>query len=237
MIARWDDAVVAARGVAYRRLREVARAGFVDFLSLPGAAVFGNAFACDLARGGPVFDEVVAACAAAVQPHESLVATLDARLAAIDVVGFVETFTDSFHELVAVLGWPAPARLQSHNIHAAAAPLGVEERALAESCTRLDRGLVDAARARAAARPARRSRASSTPVPPAPPPIAAGPPPSSGSCANRGSNCPRAAGRGAGLCAGAAAADNRAVRRTHASRRPHPGQAARWPSSTSISRR
>lgn len=153
MITRWDDALVAARGDAYRRLRDVARSGFVPFLSLPGAAAFGNAFACHLARGSPVLDEVLAACTAGGPPPAALVTTLDARLAAIDVVGFVETFTESFHELVAVLGWPVPARLQSHNVHAAAAPLAAEERALAEACTRLDRELVDAARVRAAARP------------------------------------------------------------------------------------
>ena len=152
MIARWDDPLVAARGEPYRRLRDVARTGFIPFLSLPGAAAFGNAFACHLSRGGPELDDVLAASAAAAAPPAALVATLDARLAAIDVVGFVETFAASFHELVAAVGWPAPPRLQDHNVHPAAAPLAASERALAEACTRLDRPLVEAARARSAAR-------------------------------------------------------------------------------------
>jgi len=152
MITRWDDALVASRGDGYRHLRDVAREGFGPFLALPGAAPFGNALACHLAFGDPLLDAVRAAAASGGAPPEALLATLDARLSAIDVVGFVETFEDSLLDLVDRLGWPPPDVLQAHNVHAAAVPLTPGERALAEVCTTLDRPLVDAARRRAAAR-------------------------------------------------------------------------------------
>jgi len=152
MITRWDDDLVAARGDRYRRLRDAARSGFATFLSLPGAAAFGNAVACHLAFGQPLLDEVRAACARAAPIPEPLVALLDQRLAAIDVVGFVEAFDASLHDLVAALGWPPPTALQAHNVHAATEPLTADARVLAERCTAIDRRLVAAARARAAAR-------------------------------------------------------------------------------------
>ena len=153
MIARWDDGLVDARGEPYRRLRAVAREGFAPFLSLPGAAAFGNALACHLALGDPLLGAVQAACQTGGTPLEEVFAPLDARLAAIDLVGFVDAFDDGLLSLVALLGYPAPERVQAHNVHAPAAPLSAAERALAEACTALDRRLVDAARRRAAARP------------------------------------------------------------------------------------
>lgn len=150
MIGRWDDALVAGRDDRYRRLREVARRGFADFLALPGAATFGNAVACHLAFGPPVLDEVRAACASGREPPEALVDLLDGRLAAIDVVGFVEEFDDGFAALAARLGCLSGEAIQSHNVHAATHPLDHGEAALAESCTRLDRRLFAAARRRAA---------------------------------------------------------------------------------------
>lgn len=153
MIARWDDALVDARGAPYRRLRDVAREGFAPFLSLPGAAAFGNALACHLAWGDPLLGAVQAACRAGGAIAEEVFAPLDARLAAIDLVGFVDAFDDGLMALVARLGCPPPERVQAYNVHAAAAPLSAAERALAETCTALDRRLVDAARRRAAAAP------------------------------------------------------------------------------------
>lgn len=153
MIARWDDALVDARGARYRRLRDVAREGFAPFLSLPGAAAFGNALACHLALGEPLLGAVHAACLAGGTPPADVLGPLDARLAAIDLVGFVDAFDDGLLALVALLGCPPPERVQAHNVHAAAAPLSAAERALAETCTVLDRCLVDAARRRAAAVP------------------------------------------------------------------------------------
>lgn len=153
MITRWDDALVDARGERYRRLRDVAREGFASFLSLPGAAAFGNALACHLALGEPLLGAVHAACLAGGTPPEAVLGPLDARLAGIDLVGFVEAFDDGLLALVALLGWPPPERVQAHNVHAAPAPLSSAERALAEACTALDRPLVDAARRRATAAP------------------------------------------------------------------------------------
>ena len=150
MIGRWDDALVAGRDDRYRRLRDVARRGFAEFLALPGAAAFGNAVACHLAFGRPVLDEVRAACGSGGEPPDSLVDLLDARLAAIDVVGFVEDFDDGFAALAARLGCVRGEALQSHNVHAATHPLTPGEAALAEACTRIDRRLVAAARRRAA---------------------------------------------------------------------------------------
>lgn len=153
MIARWDDALVDGRDSRYRRLRDVARRGFAPFLALPGAAAFGNAVACHLAFGDPVLGEVHAACDAGGEPAAPLLDLLDARLAAIDVVGFVETFDDSFAELVARLGCAPPrGRVQVHNVHAASQGVSAEERRLAEACTVVDRRLFDAARRRAAGR-------------------------------------------------------------------------------------
>ena len=149
MIGRWDDALVAGRDDRYRRLRDVARRGFAEFLALPGAAAFGNAVACHLAFGPPVLDEVRAACASGGEPAETLVDLLDERLAAIDVVGFVEEFDDSFASLAARLGCLPGGAPQSHNVHAATEPLAPGEAALAEACTRIDRRLVAAARRRA----------------------------------------------------------------------------------------
>lgn len=83
-------------------------------------------------------------------PPAALVDLLDARLAAIDVVGFVDDFEASLARLVAAIGWPPPEALQAHNVHPAALALSTEERSLAESCTALDRRLVAAARERAA---------------------------------------------------------------------------------------
>jgi len=149
MITRWDDPLVAARGDRYRRLRAVAREGFGAFLALPGAAVFGNAVAHHLAFGEPVLAEL----RAAGQPPAPLVDLLDARLAAIDVVGFVEAFDESFTELVARLGClPPRSTLQVHNVHGGGGALTAGERHLAEACTAIDRRLVAAARARASAR-------------------------------------------------------------------------------------
>jgi len=152
MITRWDDALVASRDDRYRRLRAVARAGFAPFLALPGAAVFGNAVAHHLAFGGPVLAELQAACRGA-DPAPAIFDLLEARLAAIDVVGFVEEFGDFLAELVARLGCSPPrGSLQVHNKFAASASLTAEEQRLAESCTAIDRRLVATARARAASR-------------------------------------------------------------------------------------
>ena len=152
MITRWDDALVASRDDRYRRLRAVARAGFAPFLALPGAAVFGNAVAHHLAFGEPALGELHAACCGR-RPSDALLELLAARLAAIDVVGFVEEFDDSLSELAARLGcFPPRGSLQVHNKFAAAASLSAEERRLAESCTAIDRRLVAAARRQAADR-------------------------------------------------------------------------------------
>lgn len=148
MITRWDDGLVASRGEPYRRLRDVARAGFGAFLGLPGIGAFANALACHLARGEPVLGEVRAATAAGGAPPPALVDLLDERLAAIDVVGFVDDFDTSLVRLVAAIGWPPPDELQLHNVHPAPLPLAPEERARAEACTALDRRLVDGARQR-----------------------------------------------------------------------------------------
>lgn len=152
MITRWDDALVASRDDRYRRLRAVARTGFARFLALPGAAVFGNAVAHHLAFGEPVLGELHAACREGAPP-DALVEFLAARLAAIDVVGFVEEFDVSLAELAARLGcFPPRGLLQAHNVHADPAPLSAEERHLAESCTAIDRQLVAAARENAPSR-------------------------------------------------------------------------------------
>ncbi|MCY3016138.1 MAG: hypothetical protein NT171_15820 [Planctomycetota bacterium] len=146
MITRWDDALVSGRDERYRRLRAVAREGFAPFLALPGAAVFGNAVAHHLAFGEPVLAELQAACRSA-DPASALFDLLEARLAAIDVVGFVEEFEDFLAELVARLGCSPPrGSLQVHNKFATSASLTAEERRLAESCTVIDRRLVAGAR-------------------------------------------------------------------------------------------
>jgi hypothetical protein len=145
MITRWDDALVASRDDRYRRLRAVARAGFGPFLALPGAAVFGNAVAHHLAFGEPVLGELHAACREGAPP-DALLEFLAARLAAIDVVGFVEEFDNSLAELAARLGcFPPRGSLQVHNKFAAAASLSAEERRLAEACTAIDRRLIASA--------------------------------------------------------------------------------------------
>lgn len=154
MIARWDDGLVAARGERYVRLREIARRGFAPFLALPRAAAFGNALAAHLAFGEPLLGEVREACLGGGPPPEETFEALDARLTAIDVVGFVERFDDSLAALAARIGCSPPrAGIQSHNVHP---PEGIsltpEERRLAEACTVLDRRLVAAARRRAADR-------------------------------------------------------------------------------------
>jgi len=152
MITRWDDALVASRDDRYRRLRAVARAGFAPFLALPGAAVFGNAVAHHLAFGGPVLAELQAACRNA-DPVPALFDLLEARLAAIDVVGFVEEFDDFLTALAARLGCSPPrGSLQVHNTFATSASLTAEERRLAESCTAIDRRLVATAHRLAASR-------------------------------------------------------------------------------------
>ena len=152
MITRWDDALVASRDERYRRLRAVAREGFAPFLALPGATIFGNAIAHHLAFGEPVLAELQAVCRSA-DPASALFDLLEARLAAIDVVGFVEEFEDFLAELVARLGCSPPrGSLQVHNKFATSASLTAEERRLAESCTVIDRRLVAAARASAPAR-------------------------------------------------------------------------------------
>jgi hypothetical protein len=152
MITRWDDALVASRDDRYRRLRTVARAGFAPFLALPGAAVFGNAVAHHLAFGGPALTELHAACRGA-DPASALFDLLEARLAAIDVVGFVEEFDDFLAALAARLGCSPPrGSLQIHNKFAASTSLTTEEQRLAESCTAIDRRLVASARAKAASR-------------------------------------------------------------------------------------
>ncbi|MSR27881.1 MAG: hypothetical protein EXS06_12840, partial [Planctomycetaceae bacterium] len=152
MITRWDDTLVASRDDRYRRLRAVARAGFAPFLALPGTAVFGNAVAHHLAFGGPVLAELQAACRGA-DPASALFDLLEARLAAIDVVGFVEEFEDFLAELVARLGCSPPrGSLQVHNKFATSASLTAEERRLAESCTVFDRRLVAGARESAPSR-------------------------------------------------------------------------------------
>ena len=146
MITRWDDALVAARDERYRRLRAVAREGFSRFLALPGAAVFGNAVAHHLAFGEPVLAELRAACGGSDDAPDALVELLESRLAAIDVIGFVEHFDDSFTELVAGLGcFPPRGSLQVHNVHSRGATLTAEEQCLAEACTAIDRRLVAAA--------------------------------------------------------------------------------------------
>lgn len=153
MITRWDDALVAARDERYRRLRAVARGGFSRFLELPAAALFGNAVAHHLAFGEPVLAELHAACRDQGPPPGALVALLEARLAAIDVVGFVEDFDVSLAELAARIGcFPPRGLLQVHNMHASSAPLSAEEQRRAESCTAIDRRLVATARAHAPAR-------------------------------------------------------------------------------------
>ena len=152
MITRWDDALVASRDDRYRRLRAVARAGFAPFLALPGAAVFGNAVAHHLAFGRPVLSELHAACRGA-DPALALFNLLEARLAAIDVVGFVEEFDDFLAELAARLGCSPPrGSLQVHNKFATSTSLTAEEQRLAESCTVIDRRLVATARRLAASR-------------------------------------------------------------------------------------
>jgi hypothetical protein len=154
MITRWDDTIVAARGDRYRRLRTVARGGFAAFLALPGATLFGNAVAHHLAFGEPLLAELRTACLGQGDPPESLVGLLETRLAAIDVIGFVEQFDDSFAELVARLGcFPPRNSLQVHNVHGQAAALTPEEERLAAACTVIDRRLVATARRLVAARP------------------------------------------------------------------------------------
>ena len=152
MITRWDDALVASRDDRYRRLRAVARAGFAPFLALPGAAVFGNAVAHHLAFGRPVLSELQAACRGADRTP-ALFDLLEARLAAINVVGFVEEFDDFLAELAARLGCSPPrGSLQVHNKFAASTSLTAEEQRLAESCTVIDRRLVARAHRLAASR-------------------------------------------------------------------------------------
>ena len=153
MITRWDDALMAGRDERYRRLRAVARGGFSRFLALPGATFFGNAIAHHLAFGEPLLAELHAACREAAPAPGALVALLEARLAAIDVVGFVEDFDVSLAELAARLGcFPPRGLLQVHNMHTGSATLSTEEQRRAESCTAIDRQLVAAARASAPSR-------------------------------------------------------------------------------------
>ena len=82
MIARWDDGLLATRDERYRRLRDVARAGFGDFLALPGTAAFANALAYHLACGEPLIGHVRLACSAGQPPAPALIDCLDFRLAA-----------------------------------------------------------------------------------------------------------------------------------------------------------
>lgn len=149
MIQRWDDALMDARDGRYLRLRGIARRGFAEFLSLPGAAAFGNAIACHMARDSATLTEIGAACKAGGEPPAALIRLLDGRLASIDVVGFVEEFGDSILRLQARLGLlPAGGALQSHNVHAAPQQMSPEDLRLAEACTAIDRRLVAAARQR-----------------------------------------------------------------------------------------
>lgn len=153
MITRWDDALVSGRDERYRRLRAVAREGFPRFLALPGATIFGNAIAHHLAFGEPVRAELHAVCREAAPAPVALVDLLEARLTAIDVIGFVEEFDESLAELVARLGcFPPRGALQVHNVHAAPLSFSAEEQRRAESCTAIDRRLVAAARASAPSR-------------------------------------------------------------------------------------
>ena len=115
MIQRWDDALMDARDGRYLRLRGIARRGFAEFLSLPGAAAFGNAIACHMARDSATLAEIGAACKAGGEPPAALIRLLDGRLASIDVpfgrlapllrsvaaANFV--VTDTYH--LAVVAW------------------------------------------------------------------------------------------------------------------------------------
>jgi hypothetical protein len=151
MISRWTDEECGGPGSPHWQLREVAHEGFLAFLRDPTLAAHRNRF-----NGVTGFlqlgDRSVATMWDSQRFHEhersrrKAVEIALRNLQEMHFVGFVETFSQSFHALSKVIGWPEDGPPVSVNVHnTSSASLTAEELEAAQPSIELDEEIYAAA--------------------------------------------------------------------------------------------